>query len=247
MPDNPGLLQTIFDAPDDDAPRLVYADWLDDRGDHDRAAFIRAHVALERFCAEPTVPWVAGIPTERLRPEHGPAVLAPFLARGMVIEPPHGELDEDFDTYSYDSQQPLIGLRFRRGFVEAIDADAREFIDRCLWDGGSVFDLTPLRHLRLRPRWQVNDTAGAWLRLSLLDLRDLLALPGVGRLETLHLQGHHLRDAGGQAILDTPALTPRTRLILSGNLIEPDMQKALEARFGPSVTCQPSHDDDIPF
>src|SRR5688500_16170422 len=40
------FLDAIVDAPDDDAPRLVYADWLDDHGDADRAEFIRAQCEL---------------------------------------------------------------------------------------------------------------------------------------------------------------------------------------------------------
>ena len=34
------FLQNILDAPEDAAPPL-YADWLDDRGDSERAEFIR--------------------------------------------------------------------------------------------------------------------------------------------------------------------------------------------------------------
>jgi uncharacterized protein (TIGR02996 family) len=42
------LLRTILENPDDDAPRLVYADWLDERGDADnfgRARLIRLQIA----------------------------------------------------------------------------------------------------------------------------------------------------------------------------------------------------------
>src|SRR5688572_21228634 len=35
------FLQSIIETPDDDAPRLVYADWLEDNGDPVRAEFIR--------------------------------------------------------------------------------------------------------------------------------------------------------------------------------------------------------------
>src|SRR4051812_45059076 len=34
---------------DEDAPRLVYADWLDDHGDQTRAAFIRAQCRLAKM------------------------------------------------------------------------------------------------------------------------------------------------------------------------------------------------------
>src|SRR4051812_27753342 len=39
------FLRAILEAPGDNTPRLVYADWLEERGDP-RAAFLRAEVAL---------------------------------------------------------------------------------------------------------------------------------------------------------------------------------------------------------
>jgi uncharacterized protein (TIGR02996 family) len=42
------LLAEIRALPDDDVPRLVYADWLEDQGDSDRAEFIRLQVRLAR-------------------------------------------------------------------------------------------------------------------------------------------------------------------------------------------------------
>jgi uncharacterized protein (TIGR02996 family) len=42
------LLGTIAADPDADLPRLVYADWLEDRGDDGRAAFVRTQVQLAR-------------------------------------------------------------------------------------------------------------------------------------------------------------------------------------------------------
>jgi uncharacterized protein (TIGR02996 family) len=43
------FLAAIREHPDDDAPRLVYADWLDEHGDADRAEFIRLQVRLARM------------------------------------------------------------------------------------------------------------------------------------------------------------------------------------------------------
>jgi uncharacterized protein (TIGR02996 family) len=40
------FLRAVRESPDDDAPRLVYADWLDEHGDHDRAEFIRVQCEL---------------------------------------------------------------------------------------------------------------------------------------------------------------------------------------------------------
>ncbi|HJZ91668.1 MAG TPA: TIGR02996 domain-containing protein [Gemmataceae bacterium] len=59
MPDDPAFIRMIAATPDDDAPRLVYADVLDERGDAAsvaRAEFIR--VQCERARLEPdSPPW----------------------------------------------------------------------------------------------------------------------------------------------------------------------------------------------
>ena len=52
MSDQAGLLAAICADPEDDTTRLVYADWLDERGrreDRIRAAFIRSQIALARL------------------------------------------------------------------------------------------------------------------------------------------------------------------------------------------------------
>jgi uncharacterized protein (TIGR02996 family) len=41
MSDRAAMLRSILDAPEDDAPKLVYADWLDERGEVERASLIR--------------------------------------------------------------------------------------------------------------------------------------------------------------------------------------------------------------
>ena len=43
-----GFIEAIRDAPEDDTHRLVYADWLEDHGDSDRAEFIRVQCELAR-------------------------------------------------------------------------------------------------------------------------------------------------------------------------------------------------------
>jgi uncharacterized protein (TIGR02996 family) len=244
MLDNPALLRTIIDAPDDDVPRLVYADWLDDLIEHERAAFIRAQVAHERFLAPPVNPFAAGVGVLRLRLEHRRALLAPFLNRGLPFEPlavaPPG-----FDDY-YEGPALPVSIRFCRGFVEIINADVLTFIDRCLWDGGSVFDLMPLRHLALRRHGQTRNVP---IRgLSWDGLYRLLGESGLARLETFDLSYLDLGDAGARALLDRcPHLTPRTRLVLRGNNITPPMRMELTERFGPSLDLPSPDDEDIPF
>src|SRR5687767_9914360 len=77
MTDEPALLAAIAARPDDDTPRLVYADWLDDHGAAERAEFIRLQCRLARddeddpAAAERAdelenqhrIRWLAGVPT----------------------------------------------------------------------------------------------------------------------------------------------------------------------------------------
>jgi uncharacterized protein (TIGR02996 family) len=98
MSDRDALLAAVFIRPDDDAPRLVYADWLDEHAEPAQAAFIRAQVELARtnpntdayeLIAEPLyVLW------DRLLDELGPvaagaALLMSDFRRGFVDTPIH--------------------------------------------------------------------------------------------------------------------------------------------------------------
>jgi len=47
MTDGPALLAAILANPDEDTPRLMYADWLDENGQPERAEFIR--VQIEKY------------------------------------------------------------------------------------------------------------------------------------------------------------------------------------------------------
>jgi uncharacterized protein (TIGR02996 family) len=49
-----GLLAGVHESPDDDGPRLVLADWLEEHGEKDRAELIRVQCAL--VAADPTTP-----------------------------------------------------------------------------------------------------------------------------------------------------------------------------------------------
>lgn len=54
MSDADPFLEAIWANPDDDLPRLVYADWLEERGESTYAEFIRLDCMLER--KEPMMP-----------------------------------------------------------------------------------------------------------------------------------------------------------------------------------------------
>src|SRR5262249_28074934 len=58
------FLADILERPDDDVPRLVYADWLEEHGQPERAEFIRVQCQIARFGngvagLRDYLPWVA--------------------------------------------------------------------------------------------------------------------------------------------------------------------------------------------
>lgn len=78
MTDGEAILAAILDAPDDDAVRLVYADWLEENGEADRAEFIRVQVRLATMPA-------AALTTDDLLAETYPGEA---LARAAAREAP---------------------------------------------------------------------------------------------------------------------------------------------------------------
>jgi uncharacterized protein (TIGR02996 family) len=125
-PDEVSLLRTACEKPDDDAPRLVYADWLDDTGDDHRVAraeFIRVQIRLEQLAGDDPRRRVFEQRAWQLLHDHNPAWLAPM---GMK----------------------LWGVRYRRGFIER--ATTRS--DLVLADAG-WFALQPFTELELQLDW----------------------------------------------------------------------------------------------
>ncbi len=114
------FLEAIIESPDDDAHRLVFADWLEDHEQPARAEFIRIQVELAR------------LPEDASKPEE-------FQAREKVLLAEHGERWAG----------PLRGLctewTFRRGFVEEVVLAAAMFLDQA----SALFRLAPVHHARI--------------------------------------------------------------------------------------------------
>ncbi len=111
------FLRAVLAHPDDDQPRLVYADWLDEQGDP-RGEFIRLQVELAR---------------------HGPAHPRHkgWMRRAAELFLQHGR----------EWGRPLQGwvrpCRFRRGFVETVFVDWRRY-DEC---AAAVRERAPVREV----------------------------------------------------------------------------------------------------
>src|SRR4051812_30955169 len=96
------FLGAILEAPDDDVPRLIYADWLEERGDP-RAEFIRAQCTLAQLPAD-----------DERRPD-----LEACEARLLAG---HGK------GWAGPIRQRARAWTFRRGFVEGIKIRADAFL-----------------------------------------------------------------------------------------------------------------------
>jgi uncharacterized protein (TIGR02996 family) len=68
VPHDDAFLRAIFENPGDDAPRLIYADWLDERGDSDRAELIRVSQAMRRVPVFSDDYWRLKVRRNQLRP-----------------------------------------------------------------------------------------------------------------------------------------------------------------------------------
>ncbi|MBN9521309.1 TIGR02996 domain-containing protein [bacterium] len=97
--DEAALLNAIVANPDDDTPRLVYADWLDDHGQSPRAEFIRTQIELARLTDDdPRRPALQAREAELLRANER--------------------------SWAPDNHLALF-FKWRRGFVAVLDPCAR--------------------------------------------------------------------------------------------------------------------------
>src|SRR5262249_6853519 len=96
------FLCDVIDNPDDDAPRLIFADWLDDNGDAERAEFIRLQIERDK------------LPSHSLRSWQ-------ILRREQQLEQQHGE------RWRGELAAITSETTFRRGFVEGVKLGVRQF------------------------------------------------------------------------------------------------------------------------
>jgi uncharacterized protein (TIGR02996 family) len=108
MSDADALLAAIRAAPDDDAPRLIYADWLEEHGQTERAEFIRIQCELARIDSPTLKQREAELLAEHHNAFAGP-LAAPGLGfrfrRGFAVG--FGHLGVFESLYRIDANQPL--------------------------------------------------------------------------------------------------------------------------------------------
>jgi len=217
MTHDDAFLQAIIENPDDDSLRLIYADFLDEHGQSDRAAFIRVQCTL------------ACLPEDDPRREELEATERALLATHA-------------DSWARQLNLEARRVTFRRGFPEEVSTDARTL----LASGREWFRLAPLRHLTAEG-YQGNQlgpegtrTVASWPQLvRLLSLRlpengigdagaaALAASPNVVGLEVLDLGNDHISGEGASALATSPNLAGLKELCLDYNEIGAEGAHAL--------------------
>jgi uncharacterized protein (TIGR02996 family) len=194
------FLEEIRAHPHDDAPRLIYADWLEEHGQPERADFIRVQCELAR----------PGLDPERRRA---------LSEREQALWLRHGK------AWARPLRPYVPSVRFHRGFLDRATLDAQRFIHQ----GDDLLDLTPLwrLHFRNARKWIVELAHCPALgrlhtvdlsnnRLTLVRPADWIASPQWRRLRALNLAGCMLGLLGARALASV-RLDSLTELVLDGN------------------------------
>lgn len=202
------FLPSIIDAPDDDAPRLVFADWLEENGDTERAEFIRIQCELARL----------GEDDPRFRR---------LTARGKELEDEHRvEWQSDLPQF-----EEIFWGGFHRGFVAAVRVESVETFAE---HADAIFAAAPIRELRFH-RVFANEAKRIAMtrqlaRVQVLDLEDgnmignqgaqaLANSPYISGLTVLKLRGNAIGPSGASALARAAHLGPLTDLNLDRNAI----------------------------
>jgi uncharacterized protein (TIGR02996 family) len=178
MSQQEGLLQGILESPNDDAPRLVYADWLEEQGQDARADFIRVQCELYH------------LPSEARRERNKLEKREQLLLR------------DQRDTWLAPLRPALGGSepKFERGFIQEICVDLGALSDaevaRVAGDPELVLLPWLAQHRRLRGvGWEP-----AWMRL-------LAACPRLSGLTCLDFSNQELHDEAIVTLVGSPYLT----------------------------------------
>jgi uncharacterized protein (TIGR02996 family) len=223
MTHDEAFLQAIRETPSDDAPRLIYADWLEEHGRTERAEFIRLQCRLASLPQADEGRGVLEDRVEELLRRNWEEWVGPLRE---IAGPKYDRYNEGWLRRAYHPE----GLRrFRRGFVDAITLDAERFLSYA----EKLASLVPLRQLDL---WGAGRCAHALAdtprlaKLKILAFSDywdaplrgqdvpaLAASAHLGGLTALFLGMNSLGDEGVEALVQARWLASLNTLDLTEN------------------------------
>ena len=259
MSDRQSLLAAVSAAPEDDGVRLVYADWLEEHGERERADFIRTQINRDSLPDSDPKRDVLKMQEKEWLKLH----MADWLRHLPEWAKPHKNnlIADEYDWFG-----------FRRGFLQGVCAPEPNLF---LSTAPAVFASEPITHLyfggnadallqladspeflglialrfghyvlgdygvvlfsrlppmpRLRHLWMYKNEIGD------RGLRALAKWPGLATVEDLELGFNNFKSPGAKALIASPFLSKLKRLDLSDSFLAPKTKKLLKDRFGDVV------------
>jgi uncharacterized protein (TIGR02996 family) len=213
------FIQAICEAPEDDAPRLVFADWLDDNGDPDRAEFIRTQcrrASMDVWDDE----------------------------RDDLVHREKQLLKKHQAKWAKPTNKFTKRAEFHRGFVGEMAMAVPKFLSIA----DTIFAATPLtilRPMQVRPSWDALVASEHLSRLRELNLyvaglgvartRSLAECEHLANLHELNVEANHARRGLGD-LVRSPHLGSLRRLRMRGNEGGDDLAAAMaEAKPMPDL------------
>jgi uncharacterized protein (TIGR02996 family) len=243
------LLAAVKAAPEDDAPRLILADWLDERGECERAEFLRAQTQAARLPEDDPRRRELEVRAKQLEDEYGISWLGPLYDNGVRRwDYERGLVQVDVsDRRLFGSRLNGLaesewwawveGLRVRQLFYSAVDT----LLSSPLLRSVAQIRLDCLGFSSLDERWNALLASPLLARVTHLVLDErfctlldkgciaLATSPHLRRLTVLHLWGNHVGPAGARALASSPRLRTLVSLNLEYNPIKDAGAAALAA------------------
>jgi uncharacterized protein (TIGR02996 family) len=229
------FLQDILAHPEDDTPRLIFADWLADHGDPERGELIR--LQCERAAGEVE----SGLPgywLENRQPRAGPSWFG-FLhgirvaLRGRPRKRiPKQQAQCDVQLLQAHTARWLRGLsiplQFSRGFPEIVEISTHDY----LRNADLLEQISPVQSVRLTSFNPPGaDGEGIYDDEAEQELTTRLANhPALARWLELELVGCPGSD-NFEALLGSPHLTRLRRLVATDNEVGPGVGLVADERF----------------
>lgn len=229
------LLADIFAAPDDDAPRLVYADWLLEHGDAERGELIQIQCALGR----PAIG--AKAHPHRFHPDaKNPPTREELEAREKKLLQKHQKA-------WLAPIRPFIRVwTWRRGFVDTVEADGATFLK----GAATVFANTPLTRADLtglkKDQLELIPKTPELLHLPELSLSQqrigpkqahIFLTPYLKNVRTLFLYRNPLGDEGVTTLASAEHLDSlRVLSIACCGAMAPGLEALSKSKFFPRLT-----------
>jgi uncharacterized protein (TIGR02996 family) len=207
------LLRDICEHPEDDAPRLVYADWLEENTDGERGEFIRLQCRLASLAEnDPERP--------RLREseQHFAASAQRWLAElpswVRPLIPKHGQLLDAFHR-GFLARVGCTAKQWLKGAAKLVHQlpVERLLLVRCT---GLVADVARSPHLNRLQGFGIRPTGSVALGITARDIGSLTAM-NAPLLTYLDIGYGGSRDESIAELVKLPLLPRLTRLSVAGN------------------------------